>query len=40
MPIAVCMSWINSAGELSTVEYAACEKGFMKIYEYKLADGG
>ena len=30
MPIAVFRSWINSAGELSTV----------KTYEYKLADGG
>ena len=25
MPIAVFRSWINSAGELSTVEYAACD---------------
>lgn len=40
MPIAVFRSWINSAGELSTVEYAACDNGVMKIYEYKLADGG
>lgn len=39
MPIAVFRSWINSAGELSTVEYAACDNGVMKIYEYKLADG-
>ena len=27
-------------GELSTVEYAACDNGAMKTYEYKLADGG
>ena len=40
MPIAVFRSWINSAGELSTVEYAACDNGAMKTYEYKLADGG
>ena len=40
MPIAVFKSWINSAGELSTVEYAACDNGAMKTYEYKLADGG
>lgn len=40
MPIAVFRSWINSAGELSTVEYAACDNGVMKTYEYKLADGG
>lgn len=30
MPIAVFRSWINSAGELSTVEYAACDNGAMK----------
>ena len=40
MPIAVFKSWINSAGELNTVEYAACDNGAMKTYEYKLADGG
>lgn len=40
MPIAVFRSWINSAGELSTVEYAVCDNGAMKTYEYKLADGG
>lgn len=39
MPIAVFRSWINSAGELSTVEYIACDNGAMKTYEYKHDDG-
>lgn len=39
MPAAALKSWINSRGELGSMEYVVNDNGVNKTYTYKLAEG-